>query len=425
MNAQAICRRMPLLGAAFVALDGTQIFAQEALAESVVVERSRKARKEAIDQNQYRFKAGPVLMRLDAIMGFEFNDNPNLLEDGDDADFAFYPQLELATLWPINKLNALSFNLGVGYRKYIDHTELDQLVITPNSELSVDIYTGDFIINVHERVSYTQNPVQDPSVSGTGDFGGIENTAGVQADWDLNDVLVTAGYDHFNFISTGSPLSDVQERSSEIFFARTGLQLGRGLRAGLEVGGGLTDYKREVFADNTEFTVGPFAELELSPQLRMRLSGGWVRYDFDQPAGDLSITNVVPNIPDSVSDFYAGFTVDHQISKFMSHRLSLGREARAGAASELMTLWYARYGNDWSVSKYVTLQGQVFYEDGKDRAGFTTEKFWRVGAGLGLTIPLSRQLSTGGGYQLIYKDSDEQDQGYLQNLVTVEFRYAF
>ncbi len=202
-----------VLAGGFLAF-GTHLIAQEALEESFEVDRSRRARKEAIDRNLYNLKAGPVLLRFDALMGFEINDNPHLLDDPEEVDFAFRPQLDTAALWALNARNALSFNLGLGYVKYIHNTDLDHLIIAPNSEIAIDIYTGDFVINVHERVSHSQDPASDPTVSGTGDFGGIENTVGVRADWNLNKLTVSAGYDHFNFISTGSGIAKALARGT-------------------------------------------------------------------------------------------------------------------------------------------------------------------------------------------------------------------
>jgi hypothetical protein len=108
----------------------------------------------------------------------------------------------------------------------------------------------------------------------------------------------------------------------------------------------------------------------------------------------------------------------------MSHRLALGREARSGAESELVTLWYARYQNDWSLSRLATLHTSILYENGRERSG-VTERLWRAGLGLGVTVPLTRQLSVGAAYQFLYKDSDKINRDYLQNLVSLEFHYVF
>src|SRR5687768_3751469 len=151
-----------------VCLASASGFAQEAINESVQVDENREARQDAIDRKLYNLKAGPVMMRFNAMMGFELNDNPHLLEDPAEIDFAFHPQLDIAALWALNARNALALNLGLGYMKYVHNTDLDHFIIAPNSELAFDILTGDFTINFHERISHQQNPVSDPTVSGTG-----------------------------------------------------------------------------------------------------------------------------------------------------------------------------------------------------------------------------------------------------------------
>jgi hypothetical protein len=416
-----------------VCVAGANLFAQEALNEYAEVDRSRRARKEAIDRQLYNLKAGPILMRFDALMGFEFNDNPQLEEHPQEVDFAFHPEIDMAALWALNARNALALNLGVGYIKYVNNTDLDHVIITPSTELALDIYTGDVTINLHERVSQTQNPVSDPTVSGTGDFGGIENTVGTRVDWDLNQLTFSIGYDHYNFISTGSgvggtlrpgagtggktnQLDDVQDRSSELFYGRAALKISPAVTTGLEASGGLTDYESDFFSDNTQLSVGPFVEAKLLRDLNGRLAGGYVRTEFDETSASRS--------SGTVNDFYAELSFEHQLSQFMTHRLALGREASAGAASELVTLWYARYQNDLQVSQYATLHTRLFYEKGRERSG-QGERLWRVGANFGITVPLSRKLSATAGYQFLYKDSDQLGRDYLQNLAALEFRYVF
>lgn len=415
-----------------VCLAGSQLVAQEALDEYAQVDRGRRTRKEAIDRNLYNLKAGPVLMRFDALMGFEFNDNPELVEHPREVDFAFRPELDVAALWALNARNALSLNLGLGYVKYVNHTDLDHLLIAPTSEIALDIYTGDVVINVHERVSQSQDPVRDPTVSGTGDFGGLENTVGTRLDWDLNKLTFSVGYDHYNFISTSSGISqtiqggtnappggaanDAQDRSSELFYGRAAVKISPAVTTGVEASGGLTDYENNFFHDNSQFSIGPFLELQISRDLKGRAAGGYLRSDFDQ--------NGTAKAPDSINDFYAELSVEHQLNQYMNHRLSVGRQASAGSESELVTYYYARYDNNWSVSRYSILHTSLFYENGRERSG-VTERFERIGVGFGITVPLSRKLNASAGYQFLYKDSDLGNRDYLQNSVIVDLRYAF
>src|SRR6185436_237677 len=118
----------------------------------------------------------------------------------------------------------------------------------------------------------------------------------------------------------------------------------------------------------------------------------------------------------SVNDFYAEVSVEQQLNQFLSHKLSVGREARAGAAAELVTLYYARYDNHWMMNRFSTLHTSLFYENGRERSG-VTERFERVGAGVGVTVPLSRKLNAGIAYQFLYKNSNQANRDYIQNSV--------
>jgi hypothetical protein len=211
-------------------------------------------------------------------------------------------------------------------------------------------------------------------------------------------------------------IDDVQDRSAELFYGRAALKVSPAITTGLEAAGGLSDYSSDFFSDNSHMSVGPFVELQVTRDLRAAAKGGYVRTEFDE-------TGAGP-APDTVNDFYAEVSADHQLNQYMNHRLALGREARAGASSELVTMWYARYENSWLMSQYLTLRSSLFYEDGRERSG-QTERFSRVGLGLGVVIPLSRKLTAGVSYHLLHKDSDQPGRDYLQNLGALEFRYVF
>ncbi|HWN94483.1 MAG TPA: hypothetical protein VNT99_05590, partial [Methylomirabilota bacterium] len=311
-----------------------------------------------------------------------------------------------------------------------NNTDLDHVIVAPSSELAFDIYAGDFSINFHERVSYTQNPFSDPTVSGTGDFGGLENTVGTRVDWDLNRLVFSLGYDHYNFISMNSGVSeslqrgsstnafveDVQDRSAELVYGRVGAKLSPEVTTGLEAGASFTDYSSEFFHDNTQFSIGPFVEVLVSRDLRTRAAGGYVLSEFDDEG--------ISSAPNSVDDFYAQLSLDHQLSQSIDHRLALGREATSGAEAELVTYWYARYENNWRFSQYMTLHSSLLYENGRERSG-VAEKFWRAGGSVGVTVPLSRKLNVTAHYHFIYKDSDKVNRNYLQNVAALGFRYIF
>ena len=92
---------------------------------------------------------------------------------------------------------------------------------SPGSQLAFDIFVGDFRINIHDRFSLEQDPVAEIALSNVADYGRFQNTAGVAVLWDLNQAVVTAGYDHYTFISTTDDF-DYLDRNADIFSASIG-----------------------------------------------------------------------------------------------------------------------------------------------------------------------------------------------------------
>src|ERR1700704_559536 len=105
--------------------------AQDAIRPSLAGEQAAEARRQSIDKIPYNLQLGPMKFRFSATMGFEYNDNVNLAEDGSavflsptgpvvlttspQSDFILRPQINVDALWPITQLNTLKLDLGVGY----------------------------------------------------------------------------------------------------------------------------------------------------------------------------------------------------------------------------------------------------------------------------------------------------------------------
>ena len=139
-------------------------------------------------------------------------------------------------LWPVSDQNSINLALGGGYSAYVNNPNLDRAFITPDSELSFDLYAGDFWINLHDRFSITENTYQDPTVAGSGNYSQLQNALGVATTWDLNKALVQVGYDHVNYDSlnggNGQNSSGQPSGYSEVFSDVGGLRPETGHVAG-------------------------------------------------------------------------------------------------------------------------------------------------------------------------------------------------
>jgi opacity protein-like surface antigen len=388
---------------------------QDALRSSLAGERAAASRAIALRNQFYNLKMGPLQFKFDAGAMGSWNDNITTTEDGE-SDFFVGPTLSAQGVWPISPKNTMQFSVAAAYYKYIEHDELDRFTIRPDSALEFNIFVKDFRFNLHERMSYSLDPIDFGSVSGEAEYGGLENTAGLLVDWDLNKVIVTASYDHYNFISD-APSADPETRSAELFNLRGGIEVNPALNTGPEFSAGITDYKENFHNDNRHFSAGWFADWKASEYISIRPRAGYVIYAFD--SGGL-----VGNTSD-LKSFYADLSLSHRLNEFFSHALYGGHQVRAGIRSDALKMYYARYEFEWKLIKNVALNGGAFYENGSDAAAATAEDYSRIGFQLGTGYQLTRNLGLNLAYQFTTKNSDRPLRDYSQNVVSLSLNYRF
>src|ERR1043166_7023625 len=251
--------------------------AQDAVRPSLAGEAAAEARRQSIDKIPYNLEIGPIKFRFSATMGIEYNDNINLAEDGSFAfpsptgpitvttspqeDVILHPQINLNALWPITQLNTLRFDIGIGHAFYLDHSNYDTntILLTPGSQLAFDIFVGDFRINIHDRFSLEQDPVSEIALSNVADYGRFQNSAGIAVLWDLNQAVVTLGYDHYNFIATND-LFEYLDRNADILSASIGYTPTATMTVGLEGSIVNTYYDQTVLNDSLTYSIGAFME---------------------------------------------------------------------------------------------------------------------------------------------------------------------
>src|SRR3989440_10090306 len=338
----------PLLGRLAIALllpllyAGGMARAQDAIRPSLAGEASAEARRQSIDKIPYNLELGPIKFRFSATMGVEYNDNINLAEDGSftffsptgpitvttspQEDVVLRPQINLNALWPITQLNTLRFDIGISHAFYLDHSNYDtnSILISPGSQLAFDIFVGDFRINLHDRFSLQQDPVAEVALSNVADYGRFQNTAGISVLWDLNQAVVTLGYDHYNFISTTNAF-DYLDRNADIVSGSIGFTPSSTITVGLEGSFVDTYYDQNILNDSRTYSGGAFLETQLTSYLKLRVAGGYQAIDFDH-------TGLVNDAHD-LNDYYANALLSHRVNAVLTQNLSVGHETQLGVNS--------------------------------------------------------------------------------------------
>ncbi|MBA5876624.1 MAG: hypothetical protein GDA66_19060 [Nitrospira sp. CR1.2] len=284
----------PLITAFVLLCATTRAVPQDALRYSLTGQEMARSRAQALQNEDYNLKLGNAKFRAGASLSTEFNDNVNLSDSSSaDSDVILRPQLNTSLHWPITAKNALNFSLGLGYVKYVQSSQDDYLMLTPGSELSFDIFVGDFRFTLYDRFSYSQDPLQNSAVSGVARYGGLDNAAGVNVLWDLNKIILSTGYAHVNFIPDQADF-DYLARSSENVFLRAAYLINSTTVVGVESSSGLTTYDNPTFLNNAlSFSVGPFTEIKVTDHLDLDARAGFVGYNFETE--DSSVIGVAEN----------------------------------------------------------------------------------------------------------------------------------
>lgn len=416
----------------FLLLATVSLRAQDAIRPSLAGEAAAEARRQSLDSIPYNLLVGPVRFRFSATAGFEYNDNVNVAEVNKQEDFIFRPQVSFNALWPVTQLNTLRLDLGVGYAFYLDHSQYNTngILLSPNSQISFDIFVSDFRINFHDRFSLEQDPVGEPGLSNVADYGRFQNTGGVSVLWDLNKAVVTFGYDHYNFIATNSDF-DYLNRNSEILLGS--ISVAASSTTGVGVEGSLiwNRYDQAFLNDSTTYSAGGFLETQVTGYLKLRLAGGYQMINSDGGSFIVSpfrgFGGGFPVFTDasSLDDYYVNILISHRINAAITQRLSAGHESQLGVNSNYVKLNYVRHTVTWNIINRTLLSTEFFYEDAEDSGGFINEHFQRYGGALSLGYQLTRHVTLGARYQYTQKNSDVVLRDYKQNRVSLDGTYSF
>jgi hypothetical protein len=331
------------------------------------------------------------------------NDNANFSSTAPDADMAFQPNLNMKAYWQATEQNTLALSVGIGYVEYLRDRSLSHLNINSDSGLAFNVYSGDFVFNLHDRFSAVDYETQDPSVSAS--LIRLENTAGLGATWDLNKLVLTAGFDYdaFDSLSGNYQYSD---NSSELLNGKAAFLVSSTSQFGLEAGGGLTTYGQNVLDNSTHYSIGPFYQAKLTPHLSGEIHAGFASYQFDH-------NGTVTNASD-FNGYYASASLNHQLNESFSHSLSVGRQIQEGITANLSEIYYARYQATWKLFRNMSTT-----------FGGVVETYNRYGPTVGFGYRISDKLSSTVTYSFLKMEADVASLSYTQNRVLLDFTYDF
>ena len=109
--------------------------------------------------------------------------------------------------------------------------------------ISFDVYIGDWVFNLHDRASLTQETYENPTtVKDSANTEHLQNNVGVSGLWDLNKAVLSVGYDHADYISLNTTTTGQPDSASENFYLNAGIRPREEYLIGLEGGFGFVFY---------------------------------------------------------------------------------------------------------------------------------------------------------------------------------------
>ena len=420
-------RRVNWARAVLALLAGSLIAArgQEAVRMSIASEQAAEARRKAATSiGYYNLQLGPTAWNFGAGLGMDYNSNVYNTEDNPQGDFIFRPQINTRMVWPVSDQNSINLALGGGYQAYVKNPRLDRFFITPGSELSFDLYAGDFWINLHDRFSITENSYQDPTVVGSGNYSQLQNALGVATVWDLNKGIVKIGYDHVNYdsLTGGNSQSFGGQPSgySEVFSTSAGYALKPGMVLGVELGGSLINYTTTTtntpYGNANQWNVGGFYDASLSEYIHVTVHAGYSGYS---PGSSGATT--------TSSDFggmYGELDITHRVNRYLAYTLSGGRTLNLAYYGGTIDRYFARWGANWQVLQKVTLGTTFSYEHGTQVVA-GAETYDQYGPGISLSRAITAKLTSSLAYQYYWRGSNLKGRNYTVQVVSLNLNYTF
>jgi len=392
--------------------------AQDALRESLAGDTAAEAQRRGEMETPYTIKQGDFRMLVTPSLGLDWNDNVSLSSSGQQEDYILRPMVGLSLSYPLTYRNVLRLNTTLGYDIYLEHPHYSGFRVLSGSVLSLDSYIKDFRINVHDRFAYTQDAAGEAAVAASGNYGGLDNFAGVAVTWDLEDVVLNLNYDHENFVPSNSQF-DYLNRTAELLVSRAGFRFHPALTAGLEGSGSFTTYNQQDSLNNsTGYGAGLYGDWHPGHYTQVQLRGGYTEYFFEQSS------QALPAVDQNA--WYVGLTANQDITEAISYSISAGHELRLGIQADTVEDWYVRPSITWKFFKDLTFNTSAGYEHGKQTLATQSPSsehydwFW---VGLGASYGLTKKLVLSLNYRLTERYSDVGYRGYSQNVVGLRLTY--
>jgi hypothetical protein len=410
------------IGCLFAGAWATRVDAQDALQNALDLDAILQAQLNSsteIPPGQPHL--GPLQLSLGAFSGAQYNNNINLTQYNPQRDVILANGVNLGAVWPVTVLSELNFSSAVGYNHYLEHPNQSYVNVAPGSVLNWSVLLEEWTLTAYDQFSYTRSVNTVASVSNTYGIPAFNNNVGLRGEWQPEHWDVQLGYSYDSYISDAAAY-DYLNNNADNFFARSAWRFADATQLGLEVSSAITQYSHATEPDSTSYSLGPYLQWQVTKTISNSLRGGWTYYSFDttpfQPASTLS-------------SYYLGLDLNHQLTKYVSQTFSAERDVSLGfnTGSAFTQQFTVIYGLQWAATPWLNLMLNLTYEKGQQPlngiSSGNTENYDRYGISPGITYQFTEKLSGSVNFNFWDKSSSVNGNGYQQEMVGLQLQYHF
>jgi hypothetical protein len=376
-----------------------------------------QSRGAAAIPQMYNMKVGPIYLRTEAGVSFEYNDNITLRDDDKESDFITTPRVMLGLYVPLTRDNGLRLNLDLGGTFYAENSQYNNFFLSPAGGNSFEFYaeTKNWQFRVRDNFNLSTSPIvygqsQDQEVRL------FQNDILFAADGDYNKLVLGASYGHglvYYFTSNFDDLSSQSDRAN----AYVGVKMSENLILGLNYDISYTYYAQDRHNDGWYQGLSAYAQFVLSPYLNGRISAGYGASAFEDK-GKI----------DDQSDFgnliLAG-VLNHTINNYLRHAFTITKAMTPAVDSNFSDTWDLNYNLAWDIGPNLTLGIPLGWTHITTSGGRTYEEADLYRAGISTSYQLSKRLNLTASYQYSRRDSEIEGSGFSQNVFRLGLLYSF
>lgn len=366
-------------------------------------------------QQNYNIALGEFYLNIDGQVSLSYTDNVNLGTNGKQSDFSIGPTINFTGSWNATERNRFLLGLGIGYVYHTSSDNLNTILITPNSITSFSFDVGEVTVTLHDSISLTQDPVDEPTVSNAASFQSLRNTIGVGLQWNPGTWRNSLSYSHQDTFFQDAAFENLSGRSDNIV-ARSGSTIGEASEAGAEFSTSLNRSNQGFLNDSNQKSIGLYFDHVLSRFISVGIQGGLTLNSADNN-GTIGDT-------DASNSYYLGLRLNHRVNDKLRHSLSVNKGSQGGTRSNFVDLWTINENVSYQLTERLNLSIPITYQTGTE-SGLAGEKFSLWSIGLGTGFRLSEKITMSANYNHNSRTSDQALRDYRQNRITLSFRYDF